>query len=199
MGSWWSFLTGRRDSVIPILQTDRLELRVPDADDFPEWARLRRANRGFLQPWEPKWPRDHLSQRSFRRRVRWAQGEAESGRSLSFLMFLRDPRLMVGGITLSNIRRGPSQCGTLGYWVGGEYARRGYMTEATDAVVHHAFTQMRLTRLEAACLEENTASRGLLTACGFHFEGVVRSYLEVDGVVRDHMLFARVVGDEGLR
>ncbi len=200
MGGWWSFLTGRgRDAALPVLQTDRLELRVPEIEDFGEWVRLRRASRDFLQPWEPEWPRDHLSQRSFRRRVRWARSEAESGRSLSFLMVSRYPRRMVGGITLSNIRRGPSQCGTLGYWVGEEHARRGYMTEATDAVARHAFTQMRLTRLEAACLEENTASRGLLAACGFHFEGVVRSYLEVNGVVRDHMLFARIAedGDEG--
>ena len=103
---------------------------------------------------------------------------------------------MVGGITLSNIRRGPSQCGTLGYWVGQDHARKGYMTEATEAVVAHAFDTLRLTRLEAACLEENTPSRALLAACDFHFEGIARSYLEVDGRVRDHMLFARVVGDE---
>lgn len=198
MTSLWSFLTGRRrDAAIPVLYTDALELRVPEVDDFAEWMRLRRASRDFLQPWEPEWPRDHLSQRSFRRRVRWAKGEAQSGRSLSFLMFARHPRRMVGGITLSNIRRGPSQCGTLGYWVGEEFARRGYMTEATDAIARHAFDEMGLTRLEAACLEENTASRGLLAACGFHFEGVVRSYLEVNGVVRDHMLFARIANEDG--
>jgi len=199
MGGWWSFLTGRRrDTAVPVLETDRLELRIPEVEDFAEWMRLRRASRDFLQPWEPQWPRDHLSPRSFRRRVRWAQSEARSGRSLSFLMFTRHSRRMVGGITLSNIRRGPSQCGTLGYWVGEDHVRRGYMTEATAAIARHAFTQMRLTRLEAACLEENTASRALLAACGFHFEGVVRSYLEVDGVIRDHMLFARIA-EEGDR
>jgi len=124
------------------------------------------------------------------------RAEAEGGRSLSLLIFTRDPRRMVGGITLSNIRRGPSQCGTLGYWVGQEHARRGYMTEATNAVVHHAFGEVGLTRLEAACLEENTASRALLLACGFQFEGIARSYLEVNGSVRDHMLFARVAKDD---
>jgi len=195
-GRWWSFLTGgRRESAIPVLRTDRLELRVPQAADFAEWARMRRASRAFLQPWEPEWPRDHLSQRSFRRRVRWSRVEAEGGRSLSFLIFTRAPRRMVGGITLSNIRRGPSQCGTLGYWIGENHARRGYMTEATEAVVRHAFDAEGLTRLEAACLEENAASRALLSACGFRFEGIARSYLEVNGAVRDHMLFARVGGD----
>ncbi len=193
---WVSSLFGRhRAAPLPVLQTERLELRIPQSDDFGEWVRLRRESHEFLRPWEPAWPRDHLSHRAFRRRVRWARLEAEGGRAFSFLIFTRKPDRMVGGITLSNIRRGPSQCGTLGYWVGREHAQRGYMTEATEAVVAYAFDELRLTRLEAACLEENVASRALLAACGFHFEGVARSYLEVDDVVRDHMLFARVVGD----
>lgn len=177
------------------MRTERLDLRLPEPGDFVEWVRLRRASYAFLQPWEPEWPRDHLSQRSFRRRVRWSRDEAMRGRSYSHLMFTRSPRRLVGGITLSNIRRGPSQCGTLGYWVGEEHARHGYMTEAVERVTDHAFDQMGLTRLEAACLEENTASRALLATCGFRFEGVARSYLEVNGTVRDHMLYARVARD----
>ena len=197
MGSWWGVLTGlRRSAALPVLHTEALELRIPVAEDFGEWVRLRRASHDFLQPWEPEWPRDHLSHRSYRRRLRWARIEAESGRSLSFVIFSRQPRRMVGGITLSNIRRGPSQCGTLGYWVGEEFARRGYMSAAVEAVTRHAFDAMGLTRLEAACLEENAASRALLATAGFRFEGIARSYLEVNGVVRDHMLFARVAQDK---
>ena len=37
---------------------------------------------------------------------------------------------IVGGITLSNVRRQPAQAATLGYWVGEAYAMQGYMTEA---------------------------------------------------------------------
>ena len=196
MRGWLTALFGARGSALPLLRTDRLELRVPEVEDFAEWMRLRRSSRDFLQPWEPRWPRDHLTSRSFRRRVRWARAEAGSGRSWSFLIFTRNPRRMVGGITLSNIRRGPAQSGTLGYWVGEDHARHGYMTEAVEALSDHAFGELGLTRLEAACLEENAASRALLAACGFRFEGVVRSYLEVDGVVRDHMLFARVTDDD---
>ncbi len=186
----------RRGASSLVLHGERLDLRLPRADDFGEWMRLRRDSRNFLQPWEPRWPRDHLSPRSFRRRVRWARAEADAGRSLSLLIFAHGPHRMVGGITLSNIRRGPSRSGTLGYWVGREHARKGYMRGAIGIVMDHAFGEMALTRLEAACLEENVASRSLLLACGFGFEGIARSYLEVDGAVRDHMLFARVKGED---
>ena len=197
MAGWFQRLLGRRDSTpLPHLQSERLDLCIPHMDDFEAWVRLRRHSQTFLQPWEPRWPRDHLSHRSFRRRVRWARLEAQSGRALSFLIFDRHAGEMVGGITLSNIRRGPSQSGTLGYWVGVDNTRRGYMTEATQSVINYAFNDMHLVRLEAACLEENEASRAMLTGCGFHYEGIARAYLEVNGQVRDHMLFARTVMDD---
>ena len=74
--------------------------------------------------------------------------------------------MLVGAITLDNIRRGPAQAGTFGYWVGEPFARHGYMREAILGVVHYAFRTLELTRIEAACLPENAASRGVLENCG---------------------------------
>ena len=96
----------------------------------------------------------------------------------------------MGAITLDNIRRGPAQAGTLGYWTGVQFARQGYMREAILAVVHHAFTRLDLSRIEAACLPENAASRALLETCGFKYEGVAQSYLQIDGRWRTHVLYA---------
>jgi ribosomal-protein-alanine N-acetyltransferase len=96
----------------------------------------------------------------------------------------------LGAVTLDNIRRGPAQAGTLGYWIGEPFARQGYMREALQAVVHHAFGRLDLSRLEAACLPENTASRGLLEKCGFKYEGVAQSYLQINGRWRTHVLYA---------
>ena len=78
----------------------------------------------------------------------------------------------MGAITLDNIRRGPSQSAQVGYWIGPEFARQGLMTEALTAVVHHAFAELDLSRIEAACLPENVASRALLERTGFKYEGV---------------------------
>ncbi len=43
-----------------------------------------------------------------------------------FLVFRQEDGAMVGGITLSNIRRGVAQMGSIGYWVGQPFTRRGY-------------------------------------------------------------------------
>ena len=98
--------------------------------------------------------------------------------------------MLLGAITLDNIRRGPAQAGTLGYWIGEPFARHGYMREAIDAVVHYAFDRLDLSRIEAACLPENKASRGLLEKAGFKYEGVAQSYLQIDGRWRTHVLYA---------
>ena len=64
------------------------------------------------------------------------------------------------------------------------------MREAIEAVVHHAFHRLDLSRIEAACLPENTPSRGLLESCGFKYEGVAQSYLQIAGRWRTHVLYA---------
>ena len=83
-----------------------------------------------------------------------------------------------------------SQAGTLGYWIGAPYARQGYMREAILSVVHYAYERLDLSRIEAACLPENTASRALLEKCGFKYEGVAQSYLQINGRWRTHVLYA---------
>ncbi|NBX42833.1 MAG: N-acetyltransferase, partial [Rhodobacteraceae bacterium] len=49
--------------------------------------------------------------------------------------------------------------------------------------------------IESACLPENTASRGLLEKCGYKYEGVAQSYLQINGRWRNHVLYANLRSD----
>lgn len=177
------------------LQTDRLALRPPSHGDHREWASLRRQSQDFLVPWEPSWARNHLTRKAFTNRVYWAHRAIAAGTAVPLFLFRREDDTLVGAITLDNIRRGPAQSGTLGYWTGQAYARRGYMKEAMEAVVHHAFHGLDLSRVEAACLPENAPSRGLLESSGFKYEGVAQSYLQINGRWRNHVLYANLRND----
>ncbi len=174
------------------IDTERLLLRLPQHSDFRQWRALRDESRDFLTPWEPTWSPDHLSRRSFTNRVYWAQRSARQGSALPLFLIRRDDGVLVGAITLDNIRRGPAQAGTCGYWVGQRHARQGYMREALQAVVHYAFHRLDLSRIESACLPENAASRGVLEKCGFKYEGVAQSYLQINGRWRNHVLYANL-------
>ena len=172
-----------------------MTLRLPAHNDWRAWSALRESSATFLTPWEPVWAHDHLTRRAFTNRVYWAQRAETQGTALPLLLIRRVDAALLGAITLDNIRRGPAQTGTLGYWIGADHARQGFMREAIKAVVHHAFTTLDLSRLEAACLPENVPSRGVLEKCGFKYEGVAQSYLQINGRWRNHVLYANLRGD----
>lgn len=177
------------------LDTERLVLRPPEHGDFRAWSELRRDSRAFLKPWEPTWAQDHLTRKSFTNRVYWAQKSVANGTAVPLFLIRREDDMLLGAITLDNIRRGPAQAGTTGYWIGEPFARQGYMREAITALVHHAFTTLDLSRIEAGCLPENTPSRRLLESCGYKYEGVAQSYLQIDGRWRNHVLYANLRHD----
>lgn len=177
------------------IETERLTLRAPAHSDFRAWSALRAAGRDFLEPWEPAWASDHLSRRSFTNRVYWANRSIASGTAMPLFLIRRTDQALLGALTLDNIRRGPAQAATTGYWIGEAHARQGYMREALRAVVHHAFTTLDLSRLEAGCLPENKASRGLLEHVGYKYEGVAQAYLQIGGRWRNHVLYAALRSD----
>ncbi|MFV0492999.1 MAG: GNAT family N-acetyltransferase [Pseudorhodobacter sp.] len=177
------------------LETERMTLRLPQHTDWSAWSSLRLQSADFLTPWEPVWSADHLSRRAFTNRVYWAARAEAQGTALPLFLIRRQDRLLLGAITMDNIRRGPAQAGTVGYWIGEPFARQGYMREALLALVHHAFTALDLSRVEAACLPENRASRGVLEKSGFKYEGVAQSYLQIAGRWRNHVLYASLRQD----
>ena len=104
------------------LDTERLVLRPPLHGDYRAWAALRQASVDFLTQWEPTWAEDHLTRRSFTNRVYWAQRSIRAGTAVPLFLIRRQDEALLGAITLDNIRRGPSQSGTAGYWIGAAHA-----------------------------------------------------------------------------
>ncbi len=177
------------------LEGELVYLRPPLPEDWEPWAEVRGESSAYLKPWEPTWPPDALTDAAFLRRVRRLSTEWKTDEGYSFHVFQQGRGRLVGGIGLTQVRRGVSQTATLGYWVGQRYERRGYTTEAVNLVVRFAFRTLRLHRVEAACLPENLASRRVLEKAGFVREGYARQYLRIAGDWRDHLTFALLEED----
>lgn len=174
------------------VEGDGVLLRPPRASDYAEWRELRAVSRTFLQPWEPTWPADDLSRGAFRRRLLAYARDREIGVAYPFFVFRASDDALTGGITLSNVRRGVAQMGSVGYWCGKPYTRQGLTLGAVTALSDFAFRTLGLHRLEAACIPENQASRDLLRKAGFAEEGQAKAYLKINGAWRDHVLFGLV-------
>lgn len=136
-------------------------------------------------------------------------GSAERGRlvSLAPVAHVRDQDgrrfeirratdgVLVGAVEISRIARGNFQSAYLGYSILPAYRRRGYMTEALQLALRHAFRTLRLHRIEANVEPGNEASLALVRNAGFTREGFSRRYLKIGGRWRDHERWALLAED----
>ncbi|MCH2549161.1 MAG: GNAT family N-acetyltransferase [Alphaproteobacteria bacterium] len=172
------------------LNGQRVFLRPPKESDWRAYVEVRSISRDFLEPWEPTWPPDALSYEAFSRYLSRHSSEWRDHSGSSFFIFRNDDETLLGGISLSNLRRGVSQCGTLGYWIGKPHSRKGYMTEALNLINCFCFDDLQLHRVEAACLPHNQASKRLLVRSGFNQDGYAQKYMKINGKWHDHLLFS---------
>jgi ribosomal-protein-alanine N-acetyltransferase len=129
--------------------------------------------------------------------LRYYHRDIREGTGYAFFLFRMGDNTLLGGVTLTNARRGVSQSISIGYWIGAAHSRRGYMTAALRGLMPFVYNQLGFHRIEAACLPSNQPSRQLLLKCGFEHEGFARKYLKISGLWQDHLLFSAI--DDTLR
>jgi RimJ/RimL family protein N-acetyltransferase/L-ascorbate metabolism protein UlaG (beta-lactamase superfamily) len=179
------------------IETERMTLRLPTHGDWRQWVRACARQPRVSGAVGAGLVADHLSRKGlYQPGLLGAARRGAGHRRCPLFLIRREDQQLLGAITLDNIRRGPAQAGTFGYWIGQPFARQGYMREAILALVHHAFTRLDLSRLEAGLpAREHCASRGVLERCGFKYEGVAQSYLQINGRWRNHVLYANLRND----
>lgn len=184
----------RQPDTIELEGTDHI-LRLPRYSDFSQWQKLRAESRRFLEPWEPTWRHDELTEGAYRARVVRGKQEYNSGQAVPLLVFKQDNKTLLGGLTVGYIRRGAAQSCMVGYWMGERYSGQGHMFAALEIVIPYIFSGLELHRIEAACIPENERSVRLLQKAGFQREGHLRGYLKINGQWRDHVMFSRLATD----
>ena len=177
------------------INTKRCYLRLPQLKDYEVWVNLRRKSEAFLSVWEPDRDRNFYSLSAFKARVKWAKNQFNEKKVIHAFIFTQEDGILIGAITLSQLRRGAAQSGSIGYWLGEPFIKNGYMSEAVRAIIFQAFKNFELSRIEAATLPENQASRSLLENIGFKYEGVAQSYLQIAGRWRNHVMYSLLRDD----
>ena len=177
------------------INTDRCCLRLPQLKDYEIWVNLRRKSENFLSEWEPERDKNFYSQSSFKARVTWAKHKFNEKKVIHVFIFRQKDGILMGAITLSHLKRGAAQSGSIGYWLGEPYIKNGYMSESLRALIFQVFKNFEVSRIEAATLPENKASRSLLENIGFKYEGVAQSYLQIAGRWRNHVMYSLLRDD----
>ncbi|HYW52980.1 MAG TPA: GNAT family N-acetyltransferase [Dongiaceae bacterium] len=147
------------------LETERLLLREPVADDAPALLAYHRRNDERLARWDPRRgdaPADHEAWIAAR------VAASRAGRARSWLAFDRAAgNALAGEVQLDSITSEPQHTAMLAYSVDGAYEGKGYAHEAVGAVVAYAFERLDLRSLTATYDPANERSGALLRRLGF--------------------------------
>jgi ribosomal-protein-alanine N-acetyltransferase len=85
--------------------------------------------------------------------------------------------------------------GDIGYELSPQHWGKGYATEAARAIVGFGFTELKLHRIWAECVADNTASARVLEKLGMRLEGRLRHKEYYKGRWWDKLLFG-ILEDE---
>jgi len=169
---------------LPIITTPRLVLRWISEDDIDSLYEIF-SNPQVMRYWSTVPLANQEAAAELQREI--AEGN-ESETMFKWGIALRDSNILIGTTTLFNLNLDNGRA-ELGYALGRAYWGKGYMNEALNALVLHAFEVMGLRRLEADVDPRNTASIRTLERLGFQREGFLRERWRVNGEIQDALFY----------
>jgi RimJ/RimL family protein N-acetyltransferase len=123
-----------------------------------------------------------------RQRQRLVEG---SGYSFAIADAVTDQAVGSIGLWTGNICTGRA---STGYWVAPQYRRRGYVRAALHALTVWAGSLSDVKRLELFVEPWNAGSWRAAEACGYHREGLLRSWQQVGTDRKDMYVYSLIPG-----
>ena len=184
----------RSDTPPVLLPTPRLSLALLPPDAAGRVLAYHEANREHLGAVSPARPDNFFTVTWWRSRLAQDGEDWRRGVALRLFMLPRAQPLgsapVIGSVSLTDIRRGPLQCGELGFGMDLRYQGQGLMSEAVRALCDYSFGSLGLHRIQANHLPDNHRSAAVLQRLGFVVEGRARDLVLIEGRWRDHVLTA---------
>ncbi|PIN91272.1 hypothetical protein COU57_01320 [Candidatus Pacearchaeota archaeon CG10_big_fil_rev_8_21_14_0_10_32_14] len=113
-----------------------------------------------------------------------------------FAIELKSEKIFIGVISLCHVNY-HNGTGTIGYWLGENYWRNGYMSEALEKVIDFTFSKIKLRRIDIAAFIENRPSNNLIKKFGFIYEGkrIKNVRAKSTGKIHDHFMYGMLKED----
>jgi RimJ/RimL family protein N-acetyltransferase len=156
-------------SAQPCIETHRLYLRPFVMEDAPRVMHL--AGSWDVADTTQAIPHPYVLEDA----KRWLHPQArdhEEGYLSIWAVVLKSQKVIIGAISLE-----PNpMCHwvELGYWFGKDYWNQGFCTEASRALLKHAFNTLNMNRVQACHLTRNVASGKVMQKIGMCYEGTRR-------------------------
>ncbi|MBY0532249.1 MAG: GNAT family N-acetyltransferase [Xanthobacteraceae bacterium] len=146
-----------------IIETARLVMRAPSKRDLDGIVTL--ANNIKVAEMTATIPHPYTRNDA----ESWLE-KVSSGRGHSMVLYVKgEKRVLVGVAGFGH--RGDERNPEIGYWIGEAHWGQGFATEASRALIDHAFSETGIDALSASCRIHNEPSRRVIEKCGFQWTG----------------------------
>lgn len=154
------------------IHTERLILRKFTIDDaqvmFENWASDEKVTRYLT--WSP-----HESPEATKQLLELWCAAYENPNTYNWVMEYNGTP--IGSISVVRLSE-KSEYAELGYCMGYVYWNKGFMTEATKAIIDYLFAEIGVNRVGISHAVKNPASGRVAQKCGLTFEGTKREYFK---------------------
>jgi len=158
---------------LPVLETDRLRLRMPNAEDIPrmvQHANNKKISNMTLSMPHPYHEKDAIYW------INMANQGFEDKNHFIFAICKQSDNLFMGGIGLRlNTRFNRAE---LGFWIGEPFWNNGYVTEAIGKILEFGFERVGLHKIHASHFVNNPASGKVMRKNGMIREGELVDHIK---------------------
>lgn len=176
-------------------ESERLLIRAPLWNDGVIVNEAVKESLEQLRPWMP-WAKAVTTIEESEISIRRSRLEFLNRTDFRLLLIQKETGQLVGSSGLHRMDW-KSRRFEIGYWVRTSFGNQGYITEAAEAITNFAINELQANRIEIRCDARNVRSAQVAKRLCFAFEGTLRNdTLDVEGLLRDTMVFSKVRGVE---
>lgn len=177
------------NSELPLIQTNRLLLRVAIPQDIPQILTYFTVNKDYLTPFSPSWVDGFFTAEYWQVQIEQYHLELIHNCALRLFIYPQtQPQKIIGVVNFSNFVHGAASFCNVGYSLAAAEQGHGYMTEALKGGIEYVFQKLNCHRIMANYMPHNRRSGNVLKRLGFVIEGYARDYLLINGQWEDHIL-----------
>ena len=171
------------------LETENLRLSVLRKSEAPRISEYLLNNMEFHRKFSQTHTDDYFTVSTQKKYLAYDCDSFLEGSLVPFWISIKGDEKVIGRVSFFNFAFGGMMSCACGYHLDKDHTGRGYMTEALRGAMAFVFDEYKLHRIEAFIVPENTPSINLVKRLGFHYEGLRRSYMHINGEYRDHEAF----------
>ena len=171
------------------LETENLRLSVLRKSEAPRISEYLLNNMEFHRKFSQTHTDDYFTVSTQKKYLAYDCNSFLEGSLVPFWISIKGDEKVIGRVSFFNFAFGGMMSCACGYHLDKDHTGRGYMTEALRGAMAFVFDEYKLHRIEAFIVPENTPSINLVKRLGFHYEGLRRSYMHINGEYRDHEAF----------